>query len=105
MTPSKDRKTWPHQLGNGAVESKSAWRSSACYAPVPEMDKTLTPMTDETFMECPRYGSRQVARHLRRAGHEVGRRRVMATDGEDELITDLPAGAHVRSAPAHRVYP
>ena len=52
-------------------------RSSYYYAPVPETDETLALMTviDETFMECPWYGSRQMARHLRRAGHEVGRRR------------------------------
>lgn len=52
-------------------------RSSYCYAPVPETDETLALMTvfDETFMECPWYGSREMARHLRRAGNEVGRRR------------------------------
>ena len=60
-------------------------RSAACcgsaarpiyYTPVPETDETLALMTviDETFMECPWYGSRQMARHLRRAGHEIGRR-------------------------------
>ena len=31
---------------------------------------------DETLMEYPWYGSRQMARHLRRTGHEIGRRRV-----------------------------
>jgi putative transposase len=52
-------------------------RSSYYYAPVPETDETLALMAvvDETFMECPWYGSRQMARHLRRAGHHVGRRR------------------------------
>ena len=52
-------------------------RSSFYYEPVPETNETLALMTviDETFMECPWYGSRQMARHLRRAGHEVGRRR------------------------------
>jgi hypothetical protein len=53
-------------------------RSSYYYAPVPETDKTLALMTviDATFLDCPWYGSRQMVRHLRRAGHEVGRRRV-----------------------------
>ena len=52
-------------------------RSSYYYAPVPETDETLALMTviDATFMACPWYGSRQMARHLRRTGHEVGRRR------------------------------
>lgn len=48
------------------------------YAPVPETNDMLALMTviDETFMDCPWYGSRQMARHLRRAGYEIGRRRV-----------------------------
>ncbi len=52
-------------------------RSSYYYAPVPETHETLALMTviDATFLDCPWYGSRQMARHLRRAGHEVGRRR------------------------------
>ena len=32
----------------------------------------LMTVVDETFMECPWYGSRQMARHLRRAGDHVG---------------------------------
>jgi transposase-like protein len=52
-------------------------RSSYYYASVPETDETLALMTviDETLMECPWYGSRQMVRHLRRNGREVGRRR------------------------------
>ena len=48
-------------------------RSSYYYAPVPETDETLALMTviDTTFLDCPWYGSRQMARHLRRNGHEV----------------------------------
>ncbi len=76
-------------------------RSSYYYAPVPETDETLALMTvtDETFIECPWYGSRQMARHLRRAGHEIGRRRArrLIEDGSD---ADLPAAAHERSASA-----
>jgi len=49
-------------------------RSSYYYAPVPETDETLALMTviDETFMECPWYGSRQMARHLRRRATRSG---------------------------------
>ena len=32
--------------------------------------------TCEQFLETPWYGSRQMARHLRRQGHAVGRKRV-----------------------------
>ena len=33
-------------------------------------------LVDAQFLEAPWYGSRQMARHLRRNGHEVGRKRV-----------------------------
>ena len=47
-------------------------RSSYYYAPVPETDETLALMTviDATFLDCPWYGSRQMARHLRRELHQ-----------------------------------
>lgn len=40
-------------------------RSSYYCAPVPKTDETLALMTviDETFLDCPWYGSRQMARH------------------------------------------
>ena len=53
-------------------------RSSYYYVPVPQGEETLALMRviDETFMDCPWYGSRQMARHLQRLGHAVSRRRV-----------------------------
>jgi putative transposase len=53
-------------------------RSGYYYAPVPENGATLALMAviDQVFMDCPWYGSRQMARHLQRMGHAVGRRRV-----------------------------
>jgi putative transposase len=53
-------------------------RSSYYYAPVPETGETLALMQviDTVFLDMPWYGSRQMARHLRRIGHDVGRRRV-----------------------------
>ncbi len=36
----------------------------------------LMRMIDEQFLETPWYGSRQMARHLRREGYEVGRKRI-----------------------------
>ena len=44
--------------------------------PVPETDETLALMRviNATFLDTPWYGSRRMARQLRRAGHEVGRR-------------------------------
>ncbi len=53
-------------------------RSSFYYAPVPETAETLALMAviDASFLDRPWYGSRQMARHLQRLGHAVGRRRV-----------------------------
>ncbi len=53
-------------------------RSSFYYQPVGETAENLGLMRliDAQFLETPWYGSRQMARHLRRDGHEVGRKRV-----------------------------
>ena len=53
-------------------------RSSWYYQPVPESEATLAlrQVIDTVFLDCPWYGSRQMVRHLRRLGHEVGRHRV-----------------------------
>jgi putative transposase len=46
-------------------------RSGYYYAPVAENGATLALMAviDQVFMDCPWYGSRQMARHLQRMGH------------------------------------
>jgi hypothetical protein len=82
-------------------------RSSYYYAPVPETDETLALMTviDETFIECPWYGSRQMARHLRRAGHEVGRRRARRLMAKMGLTPIYQRPRTSDSHPQHRIYP
>ena len=66
---------------------------------------TLMQLIDAQFLDTPWYGSRQMARHLRRVGHAVGRKRVrrlMATIGL------LPISQRPRTtvpSPEHRVYP
>ncbi|QSR20509.1 hypothetical protein CA833_25650 (plasmid) [Novosphingobium sp. KA1] len=82
-------------------------RSSYYYAPVPETDETLALMTviDETFMECPWYGSRQMARHLRRAGYEVGRRRARRLMAKMGLTPIYQRPRTSDPHPQHRVYP
>ncbi len=59
-------------------ELMSISRSSFYYQPVGETAETLALMRliDAQFLETPWYGSRQMARHLRRDGHVVGRKRV-----------------------------
>ncbi len=59
-------------------ELVSISRSSFYYQPVGETAENLALMRliDAQFLDTPWYGSRQMARHLRRDGHEVGRKRV-----------------------------
>ncbi len=53
-------------------------RSAFYYSPTGEspLNLVLMRLIDEAFQECPFYGARQMARHLRRQGYTVGRKRV-----------------------------
>ena len=82
-------------------------RSGFYYQPTGETPPNLTLMRliDVQFLETPWYGSRQMARHLRREGYTVGRKRVrrlMAKMGLEPIYqrprTTVPH-------PGHQVYP
>ena len=62
-------------------------------------------MIDATFLDCPWYGSRQMARHLRRAGHEVGRRRARRLMAKMGLTPIYQRPRTSDPHPQHRVYP
>ena len=88
-------------------ELVSISRSSFYYQPTGETVENLALMRliDAQFLETPWYGSRQMAAHLRRDGHEIGRKRVrrlMATMGLAAIYqrprTTVPH-------PEHRIYP
>jgi len=82
-------------------------RSSFYYTPQPESDETLALMRviDAAFLDMPWYGSRQMVRHLRRQGVNIGRRRVR------RLMTKMglsPIYQRPRTSdphPQHRIYP
>jgi putative transposase len=59
-------------------ELVSISRSGFYYQPVGEtpLNLELMRLIDRQFLETPWYGSRQMARHLRREGYLVGRKRV-----------------------------
>ena len=88
-------------------ELVSISRSSFYHRPVGDTADTLALMRliDAQFLETPWYGSQQMARHLRRYGHEVGRKRVR------RLITMMglaPIYQWPRTTvphPEHRIYP
>lgn len=82
-------------------------RSGFYYRPAGEapLNLTLMQLIDAQFLETPWYGSRQMARHLRREGYTVGRKRVrrlMARMGLEPIYqrprTTIP---HL----GHRIYP
>lgn len=105
-------------------ELVSISRSSFHYQPVGETAENLGLMRviDAQFLETPWYGSRQMARHLRRDGHEVGRklaetRRVCGWVGRLTVVMGLaPIYQRPRTTvpnpakplglrPEHRVWP
>ena len=82
-------------------------RSSFYSRPVGENSENLALMRliDEQFLEAPWYGARQMARHLRRQGHVVGRKRVrrlMATMG---LAAVYQRPRTTVPQPGHRIWP
>lgn len=60
------------------------------------LNVALMRLIDEAFLEAPWYGSRQMARHLRRQGHEVGRMRVRLRRG---LRLNTDQGSQFTSPP------
>lgn len=82
-------------------------RSSFYYMPQPETEVPLALMRviDAAFLDMPWHGSRQMARHLRWLGHDVGRwrvRRLMARMGLSPIYQRLRTSDR---HPQNRVYP
>jgi len=71
------------------------------------LNLTLMRLIDEQFMETPFYGARQMARHLRRCGHCVGRKRVrrlMARMGWLRCIRSLAPACRIRNMRYFRIF-
>ena len=60
---------------------------------------------DGQFLETPWYGSRQMVRHLRRQGHEVGRKRVRSLVARMGLAAIYQRPKTTVRHPQHRVFP
>jgi putative transposase len=82
-------------------------RSSFYYAPKGESPENLALMRriDELFLKYPFYGSRQMARHLRREDVYVGRHRVRRLMRLMGLAAIYQAPRTSDPHPAHRIYP
>lgn len=65
----------------------------------------LMRVMDEQFLRTPWYGSRQMARHLRRQGYAVGRKRVRRLMRRMGLSAIYQAPRTSEPHPEHRIYP
>lgn len=88
-------------------ELVSISRSGFYYRPAGEtpLNLTLMRLIDAQFLEAPWYGSRQMARHLRREGYTVGRKRVRRLMGKMVLAPIYQRPRTTVPHPEHRVYP
>ncbi len=82
-------------------------RASFYRRPVGESAENLRLMRliDEQFLETPFYGSRQMARHLRRHGWRLGRQRVRRLMGKIGLAPIYQKPRTSDPHPRHKVYP
>jgi putative transposase len=89
-------------------ELVSVNRSTFYREPAPEtaLNLLLMRLIDEQFLETPWYGSRQMTRHLRRAGHGVGRKRVRRLMRKMGLVPIYQRPRTTVPNPAeHQIYP
>ena len=88
-------------------ELVSISRSGFYYQPVGEtpLNLELMRLIDRQFLETPWYGSRQMARHLRRAGYTVGRKRVRRLMVKMGLEPIYQRPRTTVPHPDHQIYP
>jgi putative transposase len=82
-------------------------RSSWYYEARGESEENLTLMRlmDKQFLETPCYGARQMARHLRRQGYRVNRKRVQRLMQKMGLMAIYQKPNTSKPHPEHKVYP
>jgi len=88
-------------------ELVSISRSGFYYQPAGEtpLNLELMRLTDAQFLETPWYGSRQMARHLRRGGYTVGRKRIRRLMAKMGLAPIYQRPRTTVPNPEHRVWP
>ncbi len=70
-----------------------------------ELNLKLMRLIDEQFLETPHYGARQMARHLRRQGYCVGRKRAGRLMQKMGLTAIYQKPNTSKPHPEHRIYP
>jgi len=88
-------------------ELVSISRSGFHYQPAGEttLNLALMRLIDAQFLETPWYGSRQMARHLRREGYVVGRKRVRRLMAKMGLAPIYQRPRTTIPHPEHRIHP
>jgi len=88
-------------------ELVSISRSGFYHRPMGEapLNLELMRLIDAQFLEAPWYGSRQMARHLRREGYAVGRKRVRRLMAKMGLAPIYQRPRTTTPHPEHRVFP
>jgi putative transposase len=69
------------------------------------LNLTLMRLIDAQFLETPWYGSRQMARHLRREGYTVGRKRIRRLMAKIGLVPIYQRPRTTVPHPEHRIFP
>lgn len=82
-------------------------RSSYYYQPTSEtpLNLELMRLIDEQYLETPWYGARQMARHLRREGYGVGRKRIGRLMRQMGLCAIYQKPNTSKPHPQHKIYP
>ena len=83
--------------------SRSSWYYEALGESVLNLE--LMRLIDEQFLETPYYGARQMARHLRRLGHWVNRKRVRRLMQKMGLMAIYQKPNTSKPHPEHKIYP
>ena len=89
------------------IVSQSAYDVVFYYQPTGETELNLTLMRliDERHLKAPYYGARQIARHLRREGYAVGRKRIRRLMQKMGLCTVYQRPRTTVPAEDHEVHP
>lgn len=82
-------------------------RSNLYYQPKGDSAENLRFMAiiDKQFLETPWYGSRQMARHMQRQGHQCGRHRVRRLMRLMRLVPIYQTPNTSKKNPQHKIYP
>ena len=70
-----------------------------------ELNLNLMRRIDEQFLETPFYGSRQMVRHLRRQGYNIGRKRIRRLMRKMGISAIYQTPRTSKPHPEHKIYP